>query len=922
MPVALLTLLALAHAEGTDQLGTSQALQAGTVLHVDIIDGSESMAWSGLGDLVVTAPDGTSAGTLSPGGTLPATQVGTYELVVQQQQTTSGWDLAVDGAVAPGGRLWSLEWRFNAGSFAESAATDASFYAVVPGGSGHTAVLELDLTGLAGYVYTISANGEGVLGAGGASVPAAGRQVAPTYPIYLTPPTEADYVSVVPGQPSLAISGALASVGLDGQPLTCDLVAGASEASFAVDSPGEGTAHVQCDLDGDGVFERTGGRDLLRVVPVGAGGNAVPWDGLDGLGDPVAAGDYTCRVEVHTGEFHYVGQDIETSFEGLRLFEVDLGGGRRGLPMFFNDQLVQGAALTMGNGQVGLASSGEDGLPSGDANDPAQANVNARSWGAFSSGGKGNQTFLDTYTWLRASNTTSLSIRAVDPALDTDGDGLGDHEEACRWGTDPLLVDTDGDGVDDATEAGASSSAGLDGGLESHGGLAEALALRRLHGQGTWRSASGLSGLAPEVGPDGSVPVRATPGDLIGLTEATDVHAVDYVTDDGVRVGTVLLLETTGELYPHTKAICDRASGARLGAPSSVDLALGAGVAAWSWHDGAVEEHVTVQLLDGPDGWLAHGGWLLEEAPEPAPGQRVVAVQAWSSRPGGAEALAEEVLASAGAVTWTPHRAPPESWFVAGSTEAGRIEAEIANPDGATGELVAMLRTEDGSLERRVLGTLEPGTLRHVWDEAPFLDATVELWQDGAPQDRIWLSDGVYVPLATDLLPCLPETDLTGLTALGRDPSQVRRWSGCATADVLEGEGVGRTFQAGLDRPASIYAWLDAPGVVLLCTEDAALGGHACGEVLPPEGGGWVSLDRTEMTGDPVSRVDVISVWSEVDGRLHVGAIATSDWAAPSVDGEPAAEIGCGCAQVPPTGLGGTLVGLMGLWARRRRTVR
>ncbi|MEM9067204.1 MAG: hypothetical protein AAGE52_01820, partial [Myxococcota bacterium] len=138
--VALLSLAAsVALAEGTDQLNTTQALRSGAQLYVDILNpGTESIRWTGVGNVTVTAPDGSTLATLSSGDTADTTGLpaGAYGVRTLQGQVVGvRWDVDVVGQVESGGRLFSYDWKFNAGAFSSSRATFGSFYAVLPGGS-------------------------------------------------------------------------------------------------------------------------------------------------------------------------------------------------------------------------------------------------------------------------------------------------------------------------------------------------------------------------------------------------------------------------------------------------------------------------------------------------------------------------------------------------------------------------------------------------------------------------------------------------------------------------------------------------------------------------------------------------------------------------------------------------------------------
>ena len=433
-------------AEGSAETGTTQMLFATTPVMVDIHDYTfESFTWTGSGFVDVYNPSLGYEDTLTSGDTyVPGVNGAHY---VQLSTDESDWDIDVYGAANGYGRVWSYIWGFNASSFNEAYALNGSFYTLVDGGaSGYDTVVELRPDGFAGYIYYIAANGSGMAGENGRSVEDSGQPLDIEFPIYLNPPEISTYSVMQP-----IVSGESFAAG----DLGCDNVAyGVAEGYFYFDSNVDGTYHVVCDLNGDGDYDITSDDDVHLIGDAVAGQNTAAWDGTDNAGNPVSPGIYECVVILTVGEFHYVGNDIETSYEGFRLFQLDGNLDRTGLDMYWNDTAVQYLAETMNNGQEGLVTSGANGLNSGDPNDAASPNVNARSWGHFQGDGKGNETFLDTYTWAAEDVSGVLQIEVVDPLLDTDNDGLVDADEECNIGTDPLDPDTDGDGVGDLEEVG------------------------------------------------------------------------------------------------------------------------------------------------------------------------------------------------------------------------------------------------------------------------------------------------------------------------------------------------------------------------------------------------------------------------------------------------------------------------------------
>ena len=426
LPCALLlwalpsTVLAEGHVE---LLG--QPVAAETVLYVDIFDSNvEKILFEGYGNIRVTDPEGYQLGTFGSDEEieLPADTNGAYQIDLIYPQEND-WDITVMYATQPGGRLFSYLWDLDTGTWGEEGGFDGSFYALVPGGSvNHDSVIEIKFEGLSGRKWQMSANATGVDGAdAGRSVDMTNQDYQPEYPIYLNAPAKSVYSVAEPtatGELSFTanenICGGLAS----GYPESTGL--------FTFEANLEATYHIVCDLNGDGNFDLTSNDDLALTGPTIIGTNEVEWDGLDNAGEPIPEGNYDCRVTVAVGEVHFVAADVETSYPGMRMFEMGGQDQRLGLPMIWNDYLVQDLAQGMPNGDVGLVSPGQDGLDPGNYDEEAVPNVNARSWGNFTEEGKGNYTYLDTFVWLRSTTSANMQITILDGYTDANHDGYPD----------------------------------------------------------------------------------------------------------------------------------------------------------------------------------------------------------------------------------------------------------------------------------------------------------------------------------------------------------------------------------------------------------------------------------------------------------------------------------------------------------------
>jgi hypothetical protein len=931
-----------AYADGTSELGITQALQAGTIVYVDILDPAvEQIRWTGLGSVVVTGPNGASIGTFASGATIvPTGTSGRYALTVSSNQSTStAWDIAVLNQTTPGGRVFSYDWRFNAASFAQTNASNGSFYAVVPsGGANNTAVIQLKLAGLAGYIYQVNANRSGVNGSVGRSLPISGNSVTPEFPLYLKPPTLATYTSIAPSLEGATFRGG-AATSVFGTPLACNrFVSGASTGTFSFVTDGESTYHLSCDINGDGIYSATSAQDVLLIGNASAGLNTISWNGRDGSGALIAPGNYNCRISLNSGEFHYVGRDIETSYPGMRIFEVAASGARTGLPMFWNDAALQAQDILMPNGLASLQSSGDQGVLSGNYTDPVVPNVNARSWGAFVSNGKGNDAFLDTYVWLSQTVSLPISLTAMDGNTDTDGDGLADFAEYCTYGTDPTNPDTDGNGVADGIQYKGGTTSGVNGGLESNGRMSLAIARRSIashrkifksklvsvqpeirikneNGPSSMDAPSAtdapsseearasilespdLVTLLPTVGPRGAVARISSPIDLPEVTNAKAVSARDYIDADGTSMGTVMLIETVGEVYEHSKAVCDRAHGAQL-----TDIARGGNNAPYlraetvqrEARDRSISLMIYEDKSDEGVSFVGVSRWLVADYPKPKEGQRVLAVQVWSRRPGDEELLVASLLenvAKRGSFAWssptvragigqadTGSARLPGVYVTSARALGQGLALDVRNMVNSEAQATARLQLEDGTFQDVTLTNLSSKDVQHHdFTLPPFLEVMVDISSGGRVVDKVWLSDGTWIPMGARLGGSLSPTGFTTLECLARDEdyrqvakrfgvgSGAIRLSGCGKVDAQGGlaGGVARTLSgSGLDVSAfgGVMFRAKSSHPFKVCLESTSVKAAACAELPASPEQQWFYVKNSDFVSTQTGLAPTTSV--------------------------------------------------------------
>ncbi|NEO86019.1 MAG: DUF11 domain-containing protein [Spirulina sp. SIO3F2] len=98
--------------------------------------------------------------------------------------------------------------------------------------------------------------------------------------------------------------------------------------SFSFDNPSSTNLSytIAIDIDRNGIIEDNG-QDVILVGTATPGSNTVAWDGLDGQGNTVAAGDLAYQIAgvLNGGEAHFPLIDVENNANGLIINRCDAG---------------------------------------------------------------------------------------------------------------------------------------------------------------------------------------------------------------------------------------------------------------------------------------------------------------------------------------------------------------------------------------------------------------------------------------------------------------------------------------------------------------------------------------------------------------------------------------------------------------------
>lgn len=337
---------------------------------------------------------------------------------------------------------------------------------------------------------------------------------------------------------------------------------------------------------------------------------------------------------------------------------------------------------------------------------------------------------------------------------------------------------------------------GTDGGLESNGSLAEAIAKRNFKRikenstkhlkefQADFRSiremsrngALGLSDYLPKTGITGAEDVTiSSPEDLIAITNATDLFAADYYLA-GQRVAASLLLETKGEVYNHSKNVCDRLNGKAIEHVQTINIdGISVIYAKIKSKSGAIEYSAWFSVRDNGTYNEALSLWNVDSYPL----GDYTNFQAWSSTPAQVFHILKHAVSQLRTVKELKTNASlqqlPTVLVKKGKYENGNLNLSIINKGNAESVLVKanIRRNEQASIEPLSYTVpLDGSQEQNITIETGYLfDAGISLQQEGEnTYDALYLADGAW---GTDFDPSLSNVETFTITDVETGDSEM-----------------------------------------------------------------------------------------------------------------------------------------------------
>lgn len=383
---------------------------------------------------------------------------------------------------------------------------------------------------------------------------------------------------------------------------------------------------------------------------------------------------------------------------------------------------------------------------------------------------------------LNGSNAIASNIFAFGPASSSN--------DGARCPTAPVAqeicdngIDDDGDGLIDCEDPSCSgygscatmdpqASSGNKGGLESNNRLSDVIAKRNYnrskinyrfdrdvaplverrasYATRNMTTTLTLQDFIPLDEIDEDYTVASTPEDLIEITNATEVYAVDYMKNE-LSKASILALKTENGVYEHTKYICDRLLGAELIAVSTIEINGQPFIKSLIKNiDGSVEFvlSLSAKVVNDETAFAVESHWNLNTYEQDA---TFYNFQIWATYIDDLYTLGQEVLDLLEVqkpITSYAISAPPTVFVRKGNYRNGALDLQIVNTNNTQNiNLDAGIRATETSPLETMTTTIALGGdyIKQVTiPTGPLFDIGFRIGDGVATPDDLFLSDGPW----------------------------------------------------------------------------------------------------------------------------------------------------------------------------------
>ncbi len=258
-----------------------------------------------------------------------------------------------------------------------------------------------------------------------------------------------------------------------------------------------------------------------------------------------------------------------------------------------------------------------------------------------------------------------------------------------------------------------------------------------------------LASLLPQHAMFGNEEARiSSPEDLMGITNAQAIFSADYYIKDQ-RIAAALITKTSGGVYDHSKAICDRLNSSSLEDIRTIILKGHELVMMKILRAGGQLEYAVSFSVETGELPILHSYWNIADYPE----GDYVNFQVWGNSMGQVSSIAGHILekfeAYSSVISEKMAGRYPTVFVKRGFYKDGRLHLVVKNKNEDEGFLLSgKIRATEFDEEVEFISAQN---LNQEYEEeititsGNLFDAGIELWGDNSPQpDALYLADGPW----------------------------------------------------------------------------------------------------------------------------------------------------------------------------------
>lgn len=242
----------------------------------------------------------------------------------------------------------------------------------------------------------------------------------------------------------------------------------------------------------------------------------------------------------------------------------------------------------------------------------------------------------------------------------------------------------------------------------------------------------------------------SSPVDIPSITNAKEVLSIDYTLNDNAKA-VAFATKTQGEVYDHTKAICDRLKGSELLAIQNITV-NNVKLVQYNLKNSSGEVEYALSFVIGAKtgraNYTIQSNWLNKDY---TPDEVMYNLQLWAVSPALLANMAADILNALSnsmplqEVINNPEL--PKTYVTKGARNADNIVVDIANANSATNgyfEILEKANEQSTIITKKQVpfSIAANGSSTITIPESDNYEATLNLYLNGVLQDQVFIADG------------------------------------------------------------------------------------------------------------------------------------------------------------------------------------